>query len=75
MSSSRSRSSSSSRHSLGVLAFVGIFSDNNGTGTVAVSCLPAAGRKKISQQNQQQQTKLYNCTINTVQEMQGMAIK
>jgi len=63
MSSSRSRSSSSSRHSLGVLAFVGIFSDNNGTATVAVPCLPAARQKNTSRQNQQQQMKLHKCTI------------
>lgn len=64
MSSSRSRSSSSSRHSLGVLVFVGIFSDNNGTATVAVPCLPAARQKNTNQKNQQQQIKLHNCTIN-----------
>jgi len=39
------------------LTFVGIFSDNNGTATAAVSCLPAARQKDTSQQNQQQQMK------------------
>jgi hypothetical protein len=45
MSSSGSKSSSSSRHSLCVLVFDGMFSGSDTVGTVAASSLPETGEK------------------------------